>query len=277
MRWEYRAGRSEISRAMRFLESRSLVAPGARVDARRGSHPREVVAYGDYDFLFYLSRVAEEQLVDGALQSLRAHGLIPKSARYDKEAYRTLRERIKMSFVVPGTALSPVMERLITMLASVKRPRKVLAIGTFCGYTLAWTAGALRARGEAAPEVTAIDLDAPMVRLARRNFRGLRADAAVRFLCMDAREFARKTSERFDYLYLDPDDPTTGKALYRDLVELLYPKLAPGCWVVAHDTTFPGFQKQLQGYFEYVRDPARFRASVSFAVDCYGLELSVKR
>jgi predicted O-methyltransferase YrrM len=276
MRWEYRAGASEIARALRFLESRGLVASGARVERRRGARPRKTVAYGDYDFLFFLSRAAEEHMADGALADLRKHELVRPAAVYDKERYRVLRERIKMSFVVPGTALSPAMERLLFMLAEVRQPKKVLAIGTFCGYTLAWTVGALRARGKAIPEVTAIDLDGPMVRLARRNYRAFGGDASVRFLCMDAREFARTTKERFDYLYLDPDDPTTGKSLYHDLVQLLYPKLAPGCWVVAHDTTFPGFQKQLEGYFGYVRDPARFRASVSFAIDCYGAELSVK-
>jgi predicted O-methyltransferase YrrM len=277
MHWEYRAGHSDATRALRFLESRRLVEAGARLDRRRGPHPRSVVAYGDYDYLFFLSRVSEEQLTDGALEELRAHSLVSARSGYDKERYRALRELIKTRFVLPGTALSPAMERLLYMLAWVKRPRKVLAIGTFCGYTLAWTAGALRAAGKSLPEVTALDLDAGMVRLARRNLRSLDLAVPVRCLVQDARLFAARTRERFDYLYLDPDDPVTGKGLYHELIELLYPKLAPGCWVVAHDTTFPGFQGQLAGYFGFVRDSERFRASVSFAIDCYGAELSVKR
>jgi len=275
--WEFRAGRADAERALRFLESRGLVEKGARLDRRRGARPRSVVGYGDYDYLYYLSRVSEEQLTDAALEELRRRGLAGPTARYDKDGYRALRERIKTRFVVPGTTLSPAMERLLYMLASAKRPKRVLAIGTFCGYTLAWTVGALRARGEAAPTVTALDLDAPMVRLARRNLRSLDLGFPVRCLVQDAREFARRTTELFDYLYLDPDDPVTGKALYHELVELLYPRLAPGCWVVAHDTTYPGFQGQLAGYFGSVRDRRRFRGSLSFAIDCYGAELSVKR
>ena len=178
MHWEYRAGRADAGRALQFLESRGLIEQGARLDRGPGTRPRSVVAYTDYDYLFYLSRVAEEQMTDGALRDLAKRGLVRSSAAYDKDRYRALREHIKMSFVVPGTALSPAMERMLFMLASVKRPQNVLAIGTFCGYTLAWTAGALRARGGVAPKVTAIDLDAPMVRLARRNHRGFGGDAS---------------------------------------------------------------------------------------------------
>ena len=276
MNWVHRAGAGETARAMRFLESRGLVAPRASLDRRLGAPPRSSVLYGDYDFLYFLSRAAEEQISDSVLADLRTHGLVGPRVSYDKHRYLELRERIKMSFVVPGTALSPAMERLLFMLASARRPRNVLGLGTFCGYTLAWTAGALRRTGGSSPKVRGIDLSLPMVGLARRNYRALGLPALVTLPCMDARVFAKRTRERFDYLYLDLDDPTTGKGIYLDLIEPLYEKLAPGAWVLAHDTTFPGFQKQLEGYFRFVRDPARFRASVSFPVDCYGLELSVK-
>jgi hypothetical protein len=53
---------------------------------------------------------------------------------------------------------------------------------------------------------------------------------------------------------------------------------AKGAWVLAHDTTFKGagFPEQLREYLRFVRAPANFEVSISFEIDEYGLELSIK-
>ncbi len=46
--------------------------------------------------------------------------------------------------------------------------------------------------------------------------------------------------------------------------------------MLAHDTTAPPFADELRAYLAYVRDGSSFRESISFDVDPYGLELSIK-
>jgi len=48
--------------------------------------------------------------------------------------------------------------------------------------------------------------------------------------------------------------------------------------VLAHDTRCPraGFPEHLEEYLAFVRDPVNFRQSISFDVDEYVLELSIR-
>jgi hypothetical protein len=64
--------------------------------------------------------------------------------------------------------------------------------------------------------------------------------------------------------------------LYLELLKKLYGKVEEGGWVLAHDTVVPPFAGQLEAYLAYVRDGANFKESISFDVDAYGLELSIK-
>jgi hypothetical protein len=64
--------------------------------------------------------------------------------------------------------------------------------------------------------------------------------------------------------------------LYLELLKKLYGKVEKGGWVLAHDTVVPPFAEQLEAYLAYVRDGKNFEESISFDVDAYGLELSIK-
>ena len=53
-------------------------------------------------------------------------------------------------------------------------------------------------------------------------------------------------------------------------------KVEVGGWVLAHDTTVPPFASQLEKYLSFVRGNKYFRESISFDIDPFGLELSIK-
>ena len=80
----------------------------------------------------------------------------------------------------------------------------------------------------------------------------------------------------FDYVMLDVDSRELGKGLYLELLTRLYDKLEPGGWVLAHDTMVPPFATQLEPYLAFVRHDENFTESISFDVDPFGLELSIK-
>jgi predicted O-methyltransferase YrrM len=267
-----------IERALALLKRNGWVAPDAYVKTEAPHQLAAEVGYRDFHFLYYLGQHAEMEICAAALALLKRIGAIDTGATYSAERFEALRQEVRAGFEIPDTAYSAVMERLLYLLTSVKRPRRTLAIGIFCGYTLAWVAGAACNGGKVyqADRIYGIDIDAEAIAVARRNFGRLADCDAVELVAEDGRLTAERLEGPFDYLYLDADSPENGKAIYLELLERLYPKLSRGAWVLAHDTTLPAFQDRLGEYLRFVRDRCNFSDSMSFDVDLFGLELSIK-
>ena len=82
-----------------------------------------------------------ERAVDTILARLKSDGVVADQADYARDCFEALRREVKATFEVPGTTISPMMERLLYMLACVRRPRRIVALGVFCGNTLVWNVG----------------------------------------------------------------------------------------------------------------------------------------
>jgi predicted O-methyltransferase YrrM len=280
-RWmavRYACERQVIELALESLRGDGLVARDAVFNYEAPGQLRREVAYRDFDFLSRLSRVGEVEIVSSALRWLKARGLVPEDASYDEKAFDALRQEVKARFSIPGTSLTPVMERLLYMLGSVKRPQRVLGLGTYCGYALLWAAGPSCGpeRAYQAEAVYGIDVDAEATERARENMGKLAHTKHVALIAEDGLDAAVRLEGPFDYVFLDVESQEMGKGLYLELLKKLEGKIEAGGWVLAHDTVVPPFAGQLAGYLDYVRDKERFRESVSFDVDAYGLELSIK-
>jgi len=230
---------------------------------------------------YHVDHKADEgAAVDTILARLNSDGVVGDEADYARDCFEALRREVKATFEVPDTTISPVMERLLYMLACVRRPRRILALGIFCGNTLVWSVGPTCGSENVfhADHCLGVDIKADAIALARKNFAKLPNSEHVELLTEDGLDTCRRIAPGIDYLYLDADDKTHGKGLYLLMLNALYPKLADDAWVLAHDTRYPraGFPEQLKEYLAFVRDHASFRQSISFDVDEYGLELSIR-
>jgi predicted O-methyltransferase YrrM len=179
---------------------------------------------------------------------------------------------------MPASSVTPVMERLLYMLSSVRRPRRVIGLGTYYGNAFVWTVGSSCGQCQVyqADKVYGIDIDAEATERARENFDRLAHTDHVQFIAEDGLKAVERLEGPFDYVFLDVDSKDLGKGLYLELLQRLYDKVEPGGWVLAHDTVVPPFAEQLEHYLAFVRDGENFRESISFDVDPFGLELSVK-
>jgi len=204
-------------------------------------------------------------------------GVAQQGPSYGEEAYLELR-REAARFDIPGTSITPVMERLLYMLSWLRRPRRVIGLGTYCGYALVWAVGASCGPGRVygAEKVYGIDIDAEVTARARKNLSKLAHTDHIQFLAEDGLAAVERLEGPFDYVYLDAEGEELGKRIYWELLQRLYAKIAEGGWVLAHDTTVPPFASHLEGYLAFVRDSANFRDSFSFDIDPFGLELSIK-
>jgi caffeoyl-CoA O-methyltransferase len=264
--------------ALTQLKEDGLVSENAAFnhDARRSL--RSEVAYRDFDFLTRLGRTSEAETVRSILAWLVEHGIMPEDATYNEAAFAALQAEVKETFTLPGTSVTPVMERLLYMLAAVRRPRRVLGLGTYCGNALVWAVGPScgRDRAYAAEKVHGIDIDPEATERARENFGGLAHAGHIELVAEDGLRAVERLEGPFDYLFLDVDSPESGKGLYLDLLKCLYGKLEEGAWVLAHDVVVPPFAAQLEAYLAFVRDGVHFRQSILFDIDAFGLELSIK-
>lgn len=145
------------------------------------------------------------------------------------------------------------------------------------GYAVAWLVGPMLAQAERSLEQAfAIDLDPDATMIARDNFQRIGLAPGVECLCDDGMRALPELGGPIDLLYLDVDSAEQGKKLYRPLLELAYPMLSEGAWVLAHDTCLEQFEKDLAPYLSMVRDTAYFKQSVSLPFDFCGLEVSIR-
>ena len=267
-----------IEMALRKLKADGLVSGNAYFNYDAPRNLRKEVAYRDFDFLSRLSRTAEVETVRSVLAWLKQEGIVPEGATYDERAFNELRQEVQEKFTMPGTSVTPVMERLLYMLSSVRRPRRVIGIGTYCGNALVWNVGSSCGQGKVyeAEKVYGIDIDAEATERAKRNFGKLMYTGHIELIAEDGLKAVERLEGPFDYVYLDVDSKDLGKGLYLELLEILYGKVEKGGWVLAHDIVVPPFAGQLEGYLALVRDGENFGESILFDVDAFGLELSVK-
>lgn len=267
-----------IELAVDKLKQDGLVHPEARFnhDAEHGL--RREVTYRDGDLQYRLGHSSKAvEIVDAALKMLVSLEFVPSKASYDKTAFTGFHAEIKETFKGPWTSITPVMERLLYMLTAVKRPKRLVELGSFWGNTLAWFAGPCigRVRKFAPEKIYGIDIDVEMTELARRNFAKLENCESVELIGEDAATALERIEGPIDFLYLEAKDENNNSG-YLEFLKQSYNKLPRGAWVIAHDTTHWAHQADLVGYLAWVRDSHNFSESVSFDIDQFGLELSIK-
>ncbi len=214
-----------------------------------------------------------------------------RASCYHRQAFDRHRRQIAETFSNPfagplgnphltGTTVTRMMERLLYMLTSVRRPAHLLELGTFWGNTLAWFAGpCIGSRPLYDPQrIIGVDRNVKMTDVARSNFAKLPSAQRVELIAEEARSVLDRLGGPFDALYLEAKapGPRGQEVYYLELLRQVYDRLPAGAWVLAHDVTHFCFREPMREYLAYVRDKAHFRESICFDVDWYGLELSIK-
>ncbi len=278
MALEFHPPRKAIELALDKMKSDGLVSPYAYFDYDAPGGLSRAVTYRDPYFAHRLGRTAaEEETVEAALEFLKLRRLVGHDALYDKETFELFRKEIKAKFKGTWTSLSPTMERLIYMLTSVRKPKRLIELGSFWGYTLAWFAGPCLGPNRAfdAEKIYGIEIDAKMHIMAGENFARLDDCCSLELIGEDARVALERLSGPFDFLYIEAkSDQFDG--LYLTLLKQIYDKLPKGAWVMAHDNLDWTFRKEMKEYLPWVRDKAHFSESIVFDIDDCGIELSIK-
>jgi predicted O-methyltransferase YrrM len=279
MAFTFHVPQAVIQGVVGMLKKSYLVHPEAVFNPAAPQGYRKEIAYRDIDFLDRIGRKEfEEATVDSAWALLRDQGLIDPQATYDKQAFDRFREYHGQHMQKRSwTSLSPAMERMFYMLTSVKKPENLIELGCFWGNTLAWFAGpCLGPEPLFKPRrIIGIDVDENAIAMARENFHSMVNVENVQIIHEDARVTLDKLPGPFDFVYIETKAPNQ-RDLYLPMLKSVYDKMPKGAWVMAHDATRFTMQDELKDYFTFVRDKDYFSETVTFDIDAFGLELSIK-
>ncbi|MGE5399650.1 MAG: O-methyltransferase [Ignavibacteriales bacterium] len=140
-----------------------------------------------------------------------------------------------------------LMEQLILM----KRPKRVLEIGTAIAYTSIHIGKCLRKKGK----LFTIELSGDNAKLAEENIKKAGLESKIRLIKGDALEELPRMKKKFDFIFLDAD-----KEDYQRLFELSMVLLKKGGVIFVDNLLWHGFTaakqipKKFQNSTEHIRE-----------------------
>lgn len=125
----------------------------------------------------------------------------------------------------------PEVAQTVRVLLQAKRPKHVLEVGTNIGYSVIVMGRELGADGI----VETIELDAPLVNVARGFVEEAMLECEVRFHHGAALKVIPRLAGPFDFVFID-----CVKTEYEEYLDQLLPKLAPGAMIVCDNLLWKG-------------------------------------
>ena len=149
----------------------------------------------------------------------------------EPEHLQRLYRHTHLTHLYPRMCSGHLQGRLLSMLVSMIRPRRVLELGTFTGYSALCLAETLPEGGE----VHTVELDDEMEEELEALFASSPGGDRVKLHIGDAMQVIPTLDEDWDLVYVEA---TTRD--YTAYLDLLLPRLRPGSFIIADNTLWDG-------------------------------------
>lgn len=150
---------------------------------------------------------------------------------------RRLNRETHLKVLYPNMISGHLQGRVLAMMARMIKPKRILEIGTFTGYSAICMAEGLDQQGE----IITIDKNHELKELVEQYFRDAEIDTKVAYIIGDAKKELPKLKGTFDLVYLDAD-----KENYNHYFDLIIDKVSPGGYILADNVLWYG--KVLDSY-----------------------------
>jgi predicted O-methyltransferase YrrM len=154
----------------------------------------------------------------------------------------------------PRMLSGPVQGKLLEFIVKMLKPKEVLEIGTYTGYSAIWMARALKADAT----LHTIDINPELEDMARKYFAKAGVEHQINFYIGNAMEVIPKIDAVFDLVFIDAD-----KTNYKNYLKLVLPKVRSGGIIIADNVLWNGKvlkeakndpeTKAIQEFNEYVQ------------------------
>jgi len=163
--------------------------------------------------------------------------------------------------------VKPQVEKLLAVLLSVTRPKKILEVGTAIGYSSMLM---LKYAGDDS-FVTTIERDENVLLEAKENIKSRGLDERIKTIFGDATEVLESLSEKFDFIFID-----AAKGQYRDHFEKSLKLIKSGGVILTDDVLYFGMTandelatkkhititRRLREYLSFLCSDERFETTI---------------
>lgn len=161
---------------------------------------------------------------------------IEKHTSSENEALSFITRDTHLNVLNPHMLSGQVQGRLLSMWSKMIRPRRILELGTFTGYSALCLAEGLDEAGE----LITIEHNDELEDTIRRNLSLSPEGKKVNLVIGDAKEILSARNEiirenSFDLVFIDAD-----KREYTTYIDLVYPLVPVGGWMIADNTLWDG-------------------------------------
>lgn len=149
----------------------------------------------------------------------------------ESKVLRELREHCYAHYEDSSMLSGFFQGRVLAMFAKMVRPRVVLEVGTYLGYSALCFAEGLAHGGK----VITLDVNEETNKVARSFVEKSEYEDAIDFRLGPATEIIPTIDETFDIVFIDADKPN-----YSNYYDLVFNKLRPGGFIVADNVLWSG-------------------------------------
>ncbi len=149
----------------------------------------------------------------------------------ESEVLRELREHCYANFKDKAMLSGFVQGRVLSMFSHMMRPKVVLEIGTYLGYSALCFAEGLADGGK----VITLDIQEGTNKVAREYVAKTEFRDRIDFRLGDATEIIPKLPETFDLVFIDADKPN-----YSTYYDLVFDHVRPGGFIIADNVLWSG-------------------------------------
>jgi len=149
----------------------------------------------------------------------------------ESEVLKTLDRETNLKVMSPRMLSGHVQGQALRMISMMIRPKNILEIGTFTGYSAICFADGLLPGGK----LTTIDINAELEPMVRRYFKQAGIEDKINYLLGNALEIIPTLKDTFDLVFIDAD-----KENYSNYYDLVIDKLPSGAFIIADNVLWSG-------------------------------------
>lgn len=152
----------------------------------------------------------------------------------ENEVLSAINRDTNIHILNPHMLSGQVQGRVLSFLSQMIRPKRILELGTFTGYSALCLAEGLAQDGE----LITIEHNDELEPVIRRNLALSPLGNKIHIIIGDAKEVLNSLNIKhstFDLIFIDAD-----KREYAEYLDLVYPLVVPGGWILADNTLWDG-------------------------------------
>lgn len=149
----------------------------------------------------------------------------------EPEVLREINRETNQKVLMPRMISGHLQGRTLAMLSQMIRPRNVLEIGTYTGYSAICLAEGLQDDGK----IFTIDINDELESMVRANFEKAGLLEKVTYIVGNAIDVIPELDEQFDLVFIDAD-----KENYLNYYKLCFPKVASGGYFFIDNVLWSG-------------------------------------